>query len=74
MGTRRFIPPERFHRQSLPQGDIYSLGLTPYELLTLEPAFRAPDPGRLIKLASDPSLRALTLHAVPIYCASEVIQ
>src|SRR5262249_23105258 len=32
VGTLRFMAPERFDGQSLPQGDIYALGLTLYEL------------------------------------------
>jgi serine/threonine protein kinase/WD40 repeat protein len=50
VGTLRFIPPERFRGESLPQGDIYSLGLTLYELATLEPAFRGPDTRHLMHL------------------------
>jgi WD40 repeat protein/serine/threonine protein kinase len=43
VGTLRFMPPERFRGQSLPQSDIYSLGLTLYELLTLRPAYEEGD-------------------------------
>ena len=33
-GTLRYMPPERFHGRVDARGDIYSLGLTLYELLT----------------------------------------
>jgi serine/threonine protein kinase/WD40 repeat protein len=48
VGTLRFMAPERFDGRSLPQSDIYSLGLTLYELLTLRPAFDDTNKGRLV--------------------------
>jgi serine/threonine protein kinase len=47
-GTLRYSPPERFKGQSDARGDIFSLGLTLYELLTLRPACDETDPGRLL--------------------------
>ena len=38
-GTLRYMPPEQFSGQYDARGEIYSLGLTLYELLTLRPAF-----------------------------------
>src|SRR5262249_998699 len=38
VGTLRYMAPERFRGQSHASGDVYSLGLTLYELLTLRPA------------------------------------
>ncbi len=32
VGTLRFIAPERFRGVTIPQGDVYSLGATLYEL------------------------------------------
>ena len=49
VGTLRYMAPERFDGQSVPQGDLYSLGLTLYELLTLRPAFDDANRGRLVE-------------------------
>jgi serine/threonine protein kinase len=49
VGTLRFLAPEQLRGQSDPRGDIYSLGLTLYELLTLRPAFDALNRERLIQ-------------------------
>jgi WD40 repeat protein/serine/threonine protein kinase len=49
VGTLRYLPPERLQGQSEARGDIYSLGLTLYELLTLEPAFVESNRARLIE-------------------------
>ncbi len=47
VGTMRFMAPERFRGVTHPMGDVYSLGATLYELLTLKPAFAARDQARL---------------------------
>jgi serine/threonine protein kinase/WD40 repeat protein len=49
VGTVRYMAPERFDGQSLPQSDVYSLGLTLYELLSLRPAFEDGNRARLIE-------------------------
>jgi serine/threonine protein kinase/tetratricopeptide (TPR) repeat protein len=48
VGTLRFMAPERLEGKSLPQSDVYALGLTLYEMLTLRPAFDDADKMGLI--------------------------
>ncbi|HET8645118.1 MAG TPA: serine/threonine-protein kinase, partial [Vicinamibacteria bacterium] len=49
VGTLRYMAPERFGGQADERSDLYSLGLTLYELLTLRPAFAAPSKAQLIE-------------------------
>jgi WD40 repeat protein/serine/threonine protein kinase len=49
LGTLRYMAPEAFDGKTDARSDIYSLGLTLYELLALRPAFDAADRARLIK-------------------------
>jgi WD40 repeat protein/serine/threonine protein kinase len=53
VGTLRYLAPERLEGQSDARGDVFSLGLTLYELLTLRPAFDATDRERLIRQVTD---------------------
>jgi serine/threonine protein kinase/WD40 repeat protein len=53
LGTLRFMPPEAFAGKTGAPGDIYSLGLTLYEMLAFRPAFNESDRGRLIKQVSE---------------------
>jgi WD40 repeat protein/serine/threonine protein kinase/tetratricopeptide (TPR) repeat protein len=49
VGTLRYMAPERFNGRGDLRSDVYSLGLTLYELLTLRPAFDETDRNALIK-------------------------
>jgi WD40 repeat protein len=60
VGTIRYMAPERFSGHSDARADVYALGLTLYELLTLKPAYTERDRAKLMQqvLHEDPlSLR-----------------
>ena len=48
-GTAAYLPPEFFDGKVDQRSDIYALGLTIYELLTLQPAFADASPGETMK-------------------------
>jgi serine/threonine protein kinase/WD40 repeat protein len=49
VGTVRFMAPERLDGLSDPRSDIYGLGITLYEMLTLQPAFADNNRARLMQ-------------------------
>ncbi len=49
LGTLRYLPPEAFDGKADARGDVYSLGLTLYELLAFRPAFEERERNKLIK-------------------------
>ena len=48
IGTLRYTPPEQFEGRADARSDVYSLGLTLYELCTMRPAFSAEDRAQLM--------------------------
>jgi hypothetical protein len=49
LGTLRYMAPERFDGRSDLRSDVYALGVTLYEMLTLTPAYDATDPAKIMK-------------------------
>ncbi len=52
VGTLQYLAPESLHGQTDARSDVYSLGLTLYELLTLAPPFPESNPARLLQQVS----------------------
>jgi eukaryotic-like serine/threonine-protein kinase len=59
VGTLRYMPPERFSGTSDARGDVYSLGITLYEMLARRPAFPDTTPQHLIQLITQADLPSL---------------
>jgi serine/threonine protein kinase/WD40 repeat protein/Flp pilus assembly protein TadD len=67
LGTMRYMPPEAFEGKSDARGDVYSLGLTLYELLAMRPAFNEKDRNKLIKQVTtgEPTPLENVRHEIP---------
>jgi serine/threonine protein kinase len=67
VGTMRYMAPEQFRGECDPRCDVYSLGITLYEMLTLSPAFAASDVMDLVKAIanSTPCLPSLVQPDIP---------
>jgi len=59
LGTLRYMPPEAFEGQADRRGDIYSLGITLYEMLGLRPAFDERERAKLIRQVTNNEIRRL---------------
>jgi serine/threonine-protein kinase len=67
VGTIRYMAPERFKGRCDARSDVYALGLTLYEMLTLRPAFEQTDRQTLIRqlMEEEPPRLRLLNPAVP---------
>ena len=79
LGTVRYMSPEQalaLHARIDHRTDIYSLGVTLYELLTLEPAFKGTDPHTLIEAIAerDPVLPHSLNPAIPTELETVVLK
>ncbi|QEH38725.1 Serine/threonine-protein kinase PrkC [Aquisphaera giovannonii] len=77
VGTLRYMSPEQVAREAGPvdrRTDVYSLGVTLYELLARRPAFVGADPQRILRAIAEeepPPLRSLD-PAIPAELATVV--
>jgi WD40 repeat protein/serine/threonine protein kinase len=76
VGTLRYMAPERFNGQGDLRSDVYSLGLTLYELLVLRPAFDEADRNRLVRqVLHDEPVRPRKLNtSVPLDLETAVLK
>ncbi|HTK77441.1 MAG TPA: serine/threonine-protein kinase, partial [Gemmataceae bacterium] len=67
VGTLKYMPPERFQGQSDARSDVYSLGLTLYELLARRPAYADTTPQQIIQIIThnDPTPLRKVAPSVP---------
>jgi serine/threonine protein kinase/Flp pilus assembly protein TadD len=60
LGTLRYMPPEAFDGHADARGDVYSLGLTLYELVALRPAFDQRERNQLVKQVTTAEVKPLS--------------
>lgn len=67
LGTLRYMPPEAFEGKNDARSDVYSLGLSMYELLALRPAYDERKREQLIKqvTTTEPARLASLNRAIP---------
>jgi serine/threonine protein kinase len=67
VGTLKYMPPERFQGESDARSDVYSLGLTLYELLARRPAYADTTPQQIIQIIThnDPTPLRTVAQTVP---------
>ncbi len=67
VGTIAYLAPERLHGWCDPRSDVYSLGLTLYELLTLRRAFPQPTRAEVLEAVArrDPAAPRKIVPAIP---------
>lgn len=67
-GSLRYMAPERFQGVSDERSDVYSIGLTLFEMAAGQPAFAQEDPDQLIRSMSNPNVASLrkTQPGIPI--------
>ncbi len=53
LGTLQYLAPECLNGKADPRSDVYGLGATLYELLTLEPPYPCDSPARLVRQLAD---------------------
>src|SRR5205085_2476515 len=58
IGTLQYMAPEGLRSKADARSDIYGLGLTLYELLSLRPAFAEPNPAALLRRIAEGELPA----------------
>ncbi|HUR54596.1 MAG TPA: serine/threonine-protein kinase, partial [Gemmataceae bacterium] len=58
VGTRQYMAPEQYNGWADPRSDVYALGVTLYELVTLTPAFSGATPEEVLKRVLNAEVRA----------------